>query len=259
MYDKQTRIFCEAGIANVAQEREYYDADIEKVLADVVEGPGKLAIEKLLSKEKIDNTERTRLSLYFMIMLTRGPRQRRKSLECVPDALTETIAETEAEIRQWIADEPDNPKAQSRLQELEHVRAKFLTEIPENVYDQIRRPFWSESTVECIHNMFWHVLTAPPGTYFVTSDTPAHFFECYGVGSVESEFTITLSKDIALIGEHTRSSGLRYESPRTQVAKEINRRILSHAERFIFSPRRDDWIPVVSQKSQHYLSQIRWE
>ncbi len=138
MYDKETRKFCAAGIASVAQENGYYDAEVEKALADVVEGPGKRLIDKLLKREKIDNAERTKLSMYFMIMLTRGPRQRKKSLERYPKAMAEIISETEADIRQWIADEPDNRMAHQRLQELEQLRAKFSAEIPQNIIDQIR-------------------------------------------------------------------------------------------------------------------------
>lgn len=258
MYDKQTRRFCEAGIANVAQENGYYDREIERALADVVEGPGKIAIDKLLNREKIDNAERTKLSLYFMIMLTRGPRQRKKSLEHAPEGMAEIIAETEAEIRRWIADEPDNQMAYQRLQELEDARAKFSAELPQTIIDQIRRPFWSERTVECIHNMYWHILPAAPGMHFVTCDTPAHSFDCYGVGTLESEYTITLSRDFALIGEHRRNWGIGYERPQVQIAKEINRRILSHAERFVFSPSKAHWIDVVAQKRHPYLSRINW-
>ena len=258
MYDKHTRKFCVAGIAKVAQEDGYYDPEVEQALADIVEGPGKIAIDKLLNREKIDNTEPSRLSLYFMIMLTRGPRQRKKSLEHVPNTLAEIVSEAEVEIRQWIADEPGNPMAQQRLKELEHARASYSAEIPQNIIDQIRRPFWSERSVECIHNMYWHIFPAPPGTYFVTCDTPAHFFDCYGVGTYHSEYTITLSKDYALIGEHKRNWGVGYEKPKAQIAKEVNRRILSHAERFVFSPKKDDWIDIVAQKTQPYLSRINW-
>ncbi len=123
---------------------------------------------------------------------------------------------------------------------------------------QIRRPFWSERTVECIHNMFWHVLPTPPGSYFVTCDTPAHFFDCFGVGTRDSEYTITLSKDFALIGEHKWNWGIGYEKPQTRITKEINRRLLSHTERFVFSPKKEDWIDVVAQKTDPYLSRINW-
>jgi len=258
MYDKQTRKFCKAGIKRVAQESGYYDLEIESALAEEVEGPGKVAIDKLLKQETIDNSERTTISLYLMIMLTRGPRHRNKSLDHVPRIIDETLAETEAAIRQWIADEPENPKAHHRLQELEFERTNLTNEIPQNIIEQIRRPFWSERTVECIHNMLWHVIPASPGMHFVTCDTPAHTFECFGLGTLDSEYTITLSKDFALIGEHKRNWGIVYEKPNSQITKEINRRILSHAERFVYSHGDSAWIDNVAQKKNPYLSLINW-
>ena len=84
---------------------------------------------------------------------------------------------------------------------------QFLKQMPQQVLDQVRTPFWTERTVELIHNMAWHVVPAPSGTYFVTCDTPAHFFEGLGVGQQDSEFTFPISKGFALIGEHQRLLG----------------------------------------------------
>ena len=258
MYDKQTRVFSEVGINGVAQEKAYYDPEIEEALAGEIEAPGKLIIDKLLNREVIDDGERTKLSLYFMIMLSRGPRQRRKSTELVPGIRDQVIKETELAIKEWITDEHENSMAYSRLQELEHAREEFLDEIPQNVIDIIRRPHFSESTVECIFNMCWHILPVHPGMHFVTCDTPAHSFECFGLGNLESEYTITLSKDFALIGEHKRKSRICYERSNAKLVKEVNRRILSHAERFVFSPRKVDWIEAVAQKKDPFLSRISW-
>ena len=141
---------------------------------------------------------------------------------------------------------------------MEHAREEFLDEIPQNVIDIIRRPHFSESTVECIFNMCWHILPVHPGMHFVTCDTPAHSFECFGLGNLESEYTITLSKDFALIGEHKRKSRICYERSNAKLVKEVNRRILSHAERFVFSPRKVDWIEAVAQKKDPFLSRISW-
>ncbi|WP_417393185.1 DUF4238 domain-containing protein [Gimesia sp.] len=256
MYDKHTRKYREAAIRTVAQENGYYDLETESALAEVVEGPGKKVIDKLLKRDAIDNAERTSLSLYFMIMLSRGPRQRKKSFELVPGIREKVIKETEDLIRQWITDEPGNRMAHHRLQELELARKKFSDEIPQNVMDIIRRPHWSEQTVECIYNMCWHIMPAPLGKYFVTGDTPAHSFESLGLRNLSSEYTISLSKDLALIGDYKRKTGIIYERLDAQVAKEVNRRILSHTERFVFSPRNEKWIDMVAQKNEPYLSHI---
>jgi hypothetical protein len=259
MYDKKTGRFAEASVSKVAQEADFYSQEVEIALAEVVEAPGNACIDKLLRQERLDNAERTQLSLYMMTMATRGPRQRRKSLEHAPEALESVISDTRKEIEDWIQESPDDvERAQSRLKELDAVHERFSKELPQQVLDQIHTPFWSERTVDCLHNMAWHILPAPPSMYFVTSDTPAHFFEGLGVGNPDSEFTFPISTSFALIGEHRRSWGTTFEKPHAQFAKEVNRRVLANAERFVFSPRPDGWIETVARKTSPFLSQLRW-
>lgn len=258
MYDKETGKFCQAGIASVAQEPGFYDLDVEKSLAEHVEGPGKLAIDKLLAKQPIDDSSRMQLSFYFLTMLTRGPRRRKKALNDFPETRDEVLNEAEEYVRDWIERDPENALAQTRLKEIEIARAKFNAEIPQNIIEQIRTPFWSPKMLAAIYNMYWHIIPAPEGAFFVTCDTPAHIFECYGVGTADSEFTLTLSQDFALVGENKRPQGIGYNKAVVQIAKEINRRILSHADRFAFSPKKADWIGTVSQKQDPFLSRIEW-
>jgi hypothetical protein len=260
MYDKKTRKFSQAVISKVAQEPDFYSPDVERALAKTVELPGNQCIDRLLRREKLDNAERTQLSLYMMIMATRGPRQRRKSVELIPEVLDGLVAET----REWLESQirqggSDVEWVVSRLGELEAVHQKFAQETPPQIIDQIRTPFWSERTVEAIHNMAWHIIPASPPSYFVTCDTPAHFFEGQGLENQDSEFTFPISKSFALVGEHRHSAGIYFEKSRTQFTKEVTRRILSHAERFVFSPMKDTWIDTVAQKSNPFLSHIRWD
>jgi hypothetical protein len=259
MYDKKTGSFIQASISKVAQEADFYSQDVETALAEVVELPGNICIEKLLRRERLDNAERTQLSLYMTIMATRGPRQRRKTLEQAPEILESVISDTRKEIEEWREESPeDAEKVAARLKELDAAREKFSKELPPQVLDQIRTPFWSDRTVECVHNMAWHVLPAPPGFYFVTCDTPAHLFEGLGVGRPDSEFTFPVSKGLALVGEHCRKWGTVFEKPQVQLVKEVNRRVLSNAERFVFSPKREEWIEKVARKTDPFLSRIKW-
>jgi hypothetical protein len=257
MYDKVTRLFKEAAIKTVAQEKGYYDSDVERALANTVETPGNSAIDKILKCEPINHAERSELSLYLMIMLTRGPRHRKKVYSRVPETMGDVLSEIEFEIREWIKEEPNNQKAHERLDEFHDLRAKYSSEIPQNVIE-LRRPFWSERTVESILNMFWHIVPAPPGHDFITSDSPAHVFDSYGLATWDSEYTISLSKEFALIGKHKSNPGLKYEKPNAQIAKEVNRRILSVADRFVFSPQNDSWIESVALKPTPFLSTIQW-
>lgn len=258
LFDKKTRHFREAAISKVAQEPDYYSSDVERALAQVVELPGNIALEKLLRRERISNQERTQLSLYLMTMLTRGPRQRRQLIEQLPETLKCVFADVQAQIENSMDAGADPQLAIARIEELRRVAQRLSVETPQNIHEMIRTPFWSEHTVTCIYNMRWHILPAPAGTFFLTCDTPAHLHDCYGLGTLNSELTFPISKYFALIGENKNSRSIVFERPQSQLAKEVNRRVLSHAERFVFSPSRANWIETVASKSHPYLSSIHW-
>jgi len=259
MYDKVSRQFCQASVATVAQQANYYSPDVERALTEVVESPGNNALEKLIRRETLDNAERSHVSLYLLTMATRGPRQRRKAMSYVPEALDSVVEGIRKQVESWIQERKvDSQLAHARLQKLEAARARIGASVPDNVHEQIRTPFWSDESVACIHNMLWHIVPAPLPHYFVTCDTPSHFFEGLGVGNQDSEFTFAISRSFALVGEQGQGAGVVFEQTRPQIVKEINRRILSHAERFVFAHRKAVWIDVVAQKKEPILSRIRW-
>ncbi|MBX3427581.1 MAG: DUF4238 domain-containing protein [Pirellulales bacterium] len=259
MYDKQTDNFTKAAISKVAQQADFYSPDVEESLAQVVEKPGNKGLAKLLNREELDNKERTEVSFYLLNMASRGPRYRAIIERIAQEQLDEVDKETRKTIEDWISEGgPDLELAKARLAELDAVREKFSKNLPQQLVDQIRTPFWSERTVECIHNMAWHILPATPDQHFVTSDTPAHFFEGPGLCTKQSEFTFPISKDFALVGEHQRSWGTTFETPQLRLVKEVNRRVLSYVQRFAFSPHPHDWIRTVVQKKKPTVRQIVW-
>lgn len=109
-----------------------------------------------------------------------------------------------------------------------------------------------------IAEMAWRFIRAKEDALFVTSDNPACFHECYGFGKPESEFTFPVASQTALFGCWQRQRGA-YETHFDQrLLREINRRTIKEATRFIFSPRQADWIHTVAQKREPYISLIRW-
>ncbi len=260
MFDKKSKSFVQAAIGKVAQEPEFYDEDIEKGLAQDIEGPSNAVIGKILNRENLDNAERTQFSMYLVTMATRGPRLRRKAIEHAPESLKSVVIENRTQIEKWIEENGDDVELQkSRLKELEVLEEQYASQIPQHVMNLIRIPFWSPRTVEFVHKMRWHIIPAPPHAYFVTSDTPAHFFDSYGVGNQKSEFTFPISKSLALIGEHQHSWGIAYEEPDEWMVGEVNRRILSVCERFVFAPHQDPNIETMALESNPYLSRIVWQ
>jgi hypothetical protein len=259
MYDKVQRTFLQVAIKYAAQSREYYDSEVEEGLADTIEGPANSAIAKMLRHELLDNKERTHVSLYLLTMATRGPRQRRKSLEEIaPKALESTVKKFEAAIEAWIEESDGDPRALARKKELGDIREKISKNVPQNIVDMIRVPYWSEKTVECVHNMIWRVVSAPHPSFFLTCDTPTHLSEWAGVGSPHSELTFPISSDIALIGSHRgRPAWTEYLVPQADLVAEVNRRMVNCAERFVFSHAKDDWIAELADNPPPF-NRIQW-
>lgn len=258
-YDKVTRQFKELPIAKVAQAASFYDDEVELAITEDVEIPGGNAIDKLLREGWLTDNERMEMSLYLMIMTSRGPRARRRSFERIPAVTEEVVEEVIEKIHEWANDKPqEDPLVQRRLQEADEIKTKYVDnkEIPQQIIKQLRTPFWSERTVAAIYGMKWHILKPTNGDLFVTSDSPAHYFEGLGLGRQNSELTYAISKHVALVGNHRSPKGIINSKCRPQFVKEVNRRILSHVERCAFSSIRAEWIDSVTQKTQPYLSEI---
>ena len=83
-----------------AQKSRYYDRHVEKTLADEVESPTNLLMDKICRGESLDMTERTKVAIYMGCMLKRVPRHRRKSRESYPGVLAETVAKTKRAIEE---------------------------------------------------------------------------------------------------------------------------------------------------------------
>jgi hypothetical protein len=257
-YDKKTGSWSDAAVSKIANERDFYPQDVEDGLKEI-EKEGNIAIDMLRGGQQLPRLERSQFAFYLLTMYTRGPRHRKKASNLMAAALKKTADDVLADIEEFrLRPGTDSQTAESYLQELAEVESKFAKQRPPQIQKLIDTPFWSARTAELVLNMHWHIFPAPPGMFFVTCDTPVHLFDCYGVGTPKSELTFTISKDLALIGEHQKSWGTTFEKPHAQFAKEINRRILSLAERFVYSPKKASWIEIVAQKMEPFLSRIVW-
>ena len=259
MYDKERRVWSQVAIKHAAQARDYYDADVEAGLAETIEGPADLAIKKLLEHKRLTNAERTCLSLHLLTMATRGPRQRRKTLEEIaPLAIAETVKEVRAQIETFGEKPGRKAQAEARLEELDTIAAKFSKLPPKQIIDRVRTPFASEESLKPVHNMVWRIVPAPSGRFYITCDTPTHISEWAGVGTPQSELTFPISKDVALIGSHTGRPGtIEYLEPQDNLVREVNRRMLNYTERFVFSHRKEGWIAAWADNPPAF-SGIRW-
>ena len=192
--------------------------------------------------------------------MMRVPRRRRKALEMVPLVLARTVAGFRAQLDKW-AQSPNIDKALvvRRFAELEQAHERLYRESPAAVIDLIRSPWPREQYVELIFAMMWRVVMADSANRFLTSDNPAFFFEAYGLGNPESEVTFPLASDLALVASwQGPRGGFEFVQAKPILVREVNRRVASGANRFVFYHERCHWIATLAEKPRPFLSRIKW-
>ena len=259
-YDKVTRRFARITIKVVAQEAEFYDADVEKELNESVEGPAHASMAKVRRQEPFSLEDRLRLAVYAATMIMRVPHRRRKAFELIPSALATTMDEMRGRIAEWSrSPNADQSLVARRLGDVDRLQEEFLRRPPADVVDRIRSPWPSQQLVGLLHGMTWRIVGADPANRFLTSDNPAYFFEAFGLGKPEAEFTFPLASDLALLASwQGPREGFIVVQAKPRLVKEVNRRVASGAERFVFYHQRQDWVGMLADKVSPYLSRIQW-
>jgi hypothetical protein len=260
MYDKHSHRFAHTSIISVVQEAGYYTEDTERQLSTCIEGPAHKVLKKLRQGNSIDKNERMKLALYIATMLMRGPRRRRKAFEMLPSVREDVINRATLIITQWAeSSAADAELKRRRFSELERATEKLRTQPPVDVVKRIRAPWPYEKVLACVVGMTWRIASAGDAGFFLTSDNPAVFFEPYALGNPESELTFPLASGLALLGSWQREpQGTIFVKARRTLVKEVNRRIASGAERFIFYRACEDWVAWVAEKQKPHLSRIKW-
>lgn len=261
-YDKATKTSKLLPIKKVAQETNYYPEHVEADLNIRFEIPGNRSTRKLIQGEKLSPEERFQMAGFMFTMYSRSPLARQKGWETANRVIPKTFRETRERFR-FLADNAENEEgglmALGVIAELYEIERRWEAKLPAEAVDEINTPSKSLVCINAIYEMCWEILPVTEGMIFITSDCPAHFFGGIGLGSRDAEFTFTLSDSWALVA-HPRGEifGMRFRyQTRTQITKEINRRIISNATRFTYSSRNEGWIKLTADKSP-YLSLIRW-
>jgi hypothetical protein len=260
MYDKKLHQFMHASIVSVAQQVGYYSPETERLLSEIVEGPANQALNRVRREKKVTDNNRMHLTLYIGTMLKRVPRRRRKAAEMLPKILEDTIRNFKAKVEAWARASRADPKLVARrIAEIDRVYEAFRRELPSELIEQIRTPWPGNRIVALLYAMQWRITSTDGPIYFLTSDNPAYFFEAYGLGKPESELTFPLTSDMALLAAWQGPGEGTFFVPCTQaLVKEVNRRVASGAERFVFYHERRDWVASLSDKKRPYLSRIQW-
>lgn len=251
-FDKQRRSWTPGPvpIRDVAQERGYFDPEIEKVLSESIEAPANRILDKLRRGELPTPAERVHFALYIGCMLMRVPGRRRKAEALIPDVLEKTIARLRDELEDAYQRTGDEIY-RTRLAELSETHERYRRQPPPGVFADIRRPRPARNVLEAIVEMSWWIHCTEGPSSFLTTDNPAYFLESYGLGTEKAQLMFPLSTDRLLFGskqgdpQSTVFLRGRRNVPQILV-RDANRYVASGAERYVYYHEKARWIETLA-------------
>ncbi len=240
-------------------ERDFYadpkedgskDFDTFEDELQCLEKPADPIFEKLRAKKMLSKDEKEVFSLYIVQMSRRVQRGRAKVKE-----LAESFA---------LGYEP-SPKLINRLRALgadgtPDLRAS-IKEIANKIarsdgfdvraHNRIAVASPGSFLIEVINRMTWTFYIARGGQNFVTGDNPIFIPEQLGLGMNISELSFPISSDVALVGSWNRNLSNGFVEAPPQILKEVNRRTITAASRYVYSCQNGPWVVTVMGKRNY--------
>ena len=238
MYDKKSDRFRKLPIKNVAQASNFYFPDDERMLNEKIEAPAHAPLNKVRRGEEIPAGDRQSVALYLASTAIRGNRAREEKRKILDRDGIGMIA---------TAIRDQNPVWPER--EIKQLAERHFLDLRSDREDIVRHQWLPQEMAACMEAMHWTVLMMN-SKMLVTADHPLWFTERDGVQKPKGEVVMPLAPNAALIlnwsGCERRTRYIR-ETPGDsahfrRIAKEVNRRMVFQAERFLFSHERWPWL-----------------
>ena len=241
---------------SIANENKLYSDDMEQHLANEIEDPAKSAIEAKRLRQPLDAQQREALAHYVVTLWKRVPEGRERVFAGVPEVAESIRQELHTELDESAAVEPGLAMlAEYRKAQISQIIEKFKTEPPPEVWHQNLSRDSSPNVVAALLSMNWRVLFSD-ATDFLTSDNPVFFFKHEGIGQPTSELSVPLSSSVVLWAHRKPTHGPLYLRARREAVRDLNRRVVSNATRYVFSQRSEPWILPFVCKTDHVLTRL---
>lgn len=255
VYEKGGSLKFQSQVKNVAHETNYYSSEVERYLANEIEGPANSVIKKIRDRKQLTQSEKEKLAIYMVVMLKRVPQSKIRMKKTAPVVAQSLQQKWDKEISKLILENPSQTDLfEKRRAEIKANLEKYSKNLPKDFWLELIPPERTPNIVKVIPKMTWLFLTSEKFPVFLTCDNPVFYFQGIGVGKQESEITFPISSTIVLWATWKSDIQEGYSPIKNQAIKEINRRTATNATRFIYHARDEDWIPRFINKQEHQLN-----
>ena len=239
-------------INNIANENKLYSREIEKLLANEIEAPANYVINKLRKLLPITQQEKLILAKYLIVMIKRVPSGKNRFLKILPDMVVQVFDGFDEQLITMMNNNPDSSRKISRIR-------NKLAKIKDDPQKR-EEMFWiawltnipaerSPRSLDAFMRMKWCFLISEKED-FITSDNPIALSREMGIVDEKSDVSFPISKNLTLCCTWNHNLvDLTYFRAGTSNIREINRRTVKNALKYVFSNNPFDWIPDLLKKT----------
>jgi hypothetical protein len=174
-----------------------------------------------------------------------------------PTVLEKQQAEWNETIDKLLEKDPTQAEIlEKRRNEINAILTKYAENIPKDLWLLLIAPENTPNILKVLQQMTWHFFTYDEAPIFLTCDNPIFYFRWLGIGKLESEVTFPISSNIVLWATWRKDLKGEYSQPGTQICKEINRRTVVNATRFVYHAKDEYWVHKVICKDNHRLNRL---
>ncbi len=257
VYEKGSNRIFKTAIKTIANENNRWPKSVEEYLADQIEAPANLVLDRIRNRQPISQIDMDTLSAYMVIMLQRVPKGLERTKTKAPEVLDKVFNDVKAEITRLISEHPSKEAIlQKRLQELPSLKLKYENDFPIEVWYQNLKPDALPQIRTILPTMTWVFFTSDKKQPFLTNDNPFFFFEGFGIGRPESEITFPISSTITLWATWHKNVREGYISAKDHVIREFNRRTASAATKYVYYSEEAQWVVNLINKKNLRLNRL---
>ncbi|MFG6467664.1 DUF4238 domain-containing protein [Pelomonas baiyunensis] len=242
---------------SVANETDMYGSEVEAFLATQVEDPALEVLDAVRARKQFGAGERSALARYVVALWRRVPRAREFVRQLMPSQAEATRAEVHAALDNLLQTNPAQADLIARKhQEADQIVDRMGSTGGVEIWQKMLTTHQSTNVERALLNMSWSFLISEEVPY-ITGDNPVFFFEREGIGRPDSELTVPLSSSVALWAFNGRSKYPLYVAARPYAAREVNRRTIAKATRYVFDRDNAPWILPALMKPSHQHHRLR--
>ncbi len=243
VYDKQEGRKFRTQVKSIANVTGFYSSEFEQYLANTIEGPANGVIRKIRDRDQITDCDKGILAEYIAVMMKRVPKGKERLRELVPSVAEKLSQEIHERLTIVASIQPEKASLiQRRKSEIQEILDKYSKEPPKEIWLDTIPPERSPRVVAALTGMTWRFLTFDDKPVFLTSDNPIFYFTNIGINKPKSEVTFPISSYIILWATWRTDLPEGYIAATNQAVKEMNRRTVSNALRYVFHREYEYWI-----------------